>query len=119
MAPTELDWLCRCIGLLLEHDEVNAVVCDVGGLSEPDAGCVDALARLQLSIRRSGGQLQIHNVCARLHELLELAGLLEVLPIKAELGIQTSGQSEQGKERVGVEEEGDPRDLPAEQLEDL
>jgi ABC-type transporter Mla MlaB component len=53
--------------------------CDVDGV-EPDAVCVDALARLQLAARRRGCCVRLENASDELLELVELMGLTHVLP---------------------------------------
>ena len=68
-----------------------------------DLGIVDALARLQLAARRSGYEIAVTNVPCDLLELIQLAGLCEVL------GVEPLRQAEQREERLGVEEE---RELP-------
>jgi ABC-type transporter Mla MlaB component len=45
----------------------------------PDMGVVDQLARLQLEARRLGCSIRLRNVCTELMELLELAGLDDVV----------------------------------------
>lgn len=57
-----------------------------------DLGAVNALARLQLEARRQGCTVWLRHACPDLIELLELAGLLQVV-----------GQAE-GGEQGGVEE---------------
>jgi anti-anti-sigma regulatory factor len=42
-------------------------------------GVVDQLARLQLEARRLGCSIRLRNVCTELMELLELAGLDDVV----------------------------------------
>lgn len=64
---------------------------------------VDALARLQLAARRSGYELAVKDAPRDLLELIELAGLSDVL------GVEPLRQVEQREERLGVEEE---RELP-------
>lgn len=59
---------------------MNVIVCDVGALDAPDMAIVDALARLQLSARRLGCEIRLLNATERLRELLDLAGLSNVLP---------------------------------------
>ncbi len=61
------------------------------GDGEPDLGTVDDLCRLQLAARRLGWSVRLRGTAA-MSELLELAGLTEVV-----------GQAECG-EQVGVEE---------------
>ncbi len=81
-----------------------AVVCDLSGVTGADMGTVDALAQLQLAVRRHGGQLELHGACPRLRELLALSGLDDVLAVE-----QVVGQVEQ-PEQVGAEEVGDRGD---------
>ena len=68
-----------------------------------DLGIVDALARLQLAARRSGYEIAVTNVPCDLLELIDLAGLRDVL------GVEPRRQPEEREERLGVEEE---RELP-------
>ncbi|HST15556.1 MAG TPA: hypothetical protein VLJ44_11980 [Gaiellaceae bacterium] len=73
-----------------------------------DLGIVDALARLQLAARRSGYEVAVTNVPCDLLELIELAGLCEVLGVEV-LRVEPGRQPEEREERLGVEEE---RELP-------
>jgi ABC-type transporter Mla MlaB component len=57
----------------------SVVRCDVTGV-EPDAVCVDALARLQLAARRRGCWVRLENASPHLLELVNLMGLTHVLP---------------------------------------
>jgi hypothetical protein len=77
----------------------TAIVCDVAALVGPDAGTVDALARLQLAVRRLGLELLLRHASGELRELLVFAGLDEVLRL------EPGGQPEQREQRLGVEEE--------------
>jgi hypothetical protein len=81
-------------------------ICDVSALA-PDAGSVDALARLELLARRQGTQLQLREVSPELQQLLGLCGLAGVLRVEA------VGQPEEREERAGVEEERQLGDPPA------
>jgi len=66
---------------------------------------VDALARLQLAAQRLGLELRVLHAPDELRELVDLAGLAEVL------GVEPRGQAEEREQRLGVEEErelGDP-----------
>ncbi len=94
----------------MEGSDADVVVCDVGALVNPDAAAIDALARLQLTARRSGGQVRLRNASSRLQELLFLMGLSDVLPLWRELRLESSGQAEQREEPRGVEEKADPAD---------
>jgi hypothetical protein len=68
-----------------------------------DLGIVDALARLQLAARRSGYEVAVTCAPADVIELIELAGLREVLRV------EPLRQVEQGEQGLGIEEE---RELP-------
>jgi len=99
----------RTCALLLGSDAI-LVICDVGGLTDPDAVAVDALVRLQLAARRSGRQLRVRNASRQLLELLDLAGLRDVVPPCGSL-LGPRGQVEEWEQRRSVEEEADPDDL--------
>jgi hypothetical protein len=72
---------------------------------------VDALARLHLAVRRSGGAARVLDPVPELCELVHLAGLGDVLgPLV--LGREARRQPELG-EPLGVEEVVDGGDLPA------
>jgi anti-anti-sigma regulatory factor len=79
------------------------VDCDCRAIDRPDAGTIDGLARLQLAVRREGGELKVVGAQPGLLELLDLCGLAEVLRIEA------GRQAEEWEEPGGVEEK---RDLP-------
>ena len=72
-----------------------------------DLGIVDALARLQLAARRSGYEVAVTDAPGDLLELIELAGLSDVLGVA--LGVEPRRQAEEREECLGVEEE---RELP-------
>ncbi len=80
---------------------------DCSALPEADAGQVDGLARLCLGLRRRQCDLELANPGTGLRELIAFAGL------KSVLGVETSGQAEEGKEPLGVQEEGELGDPPA------
>ena len=93
--------------------ESLAIVCDVRAISEPDVGTVDALARLQLTVQRLGGSIEFRGASRDLRELVELAGLREVLLL------EPVGETEEREETLGVEEEADPGDLALGDRQDL
>lgn len=64
MGPRKRDSLTMCV--------------DAGEL-HPDVGAVEALARLALLAQRLGLELRLQNPSAELIDLIELAGLSEVL----------------------------------------
>ena len=82
------------------------IVCDVAALP-CTAGAIDQLARLQLAARRTDAEVRLRNLSHELRELLDFAGLGDVLRVEA------SRQSEEGEQRVGVEEEGQLGDPPS------
>lgn len=71
------DRICALLG-----EEASRARCDVSGV-EPDAVCVDALARLQLAARRRGCCVFLENASDALLDLVELMGLTHVLPADA------------------------------------
>jgi anti-anti-sigma regulatory factor len=60
---------------------------------------LDALARLQLALRRAGCELRLVDPDPGLAELVRLAGLAETL------GLEPRRQPEEREQRLGVEEE--------------
>ena len=72
----------------------------------PRLSAVDRLARRQLESKRQGRVIRLRTVPARFGELLDLAGLSEVL------GVEMGRETEQGEERLGLEEERQPGDPP-------
>jgi hypothetical protein len=63
------------------------------GEDAPSLSVIDALARLQLQVRRAGGQLYLEDVSPALSGLLELAGLVG----------QVGGQAECRKGLPGIQ----------------
>lgn len=105
--------MCERVLALLQDAGVELVVCDLGALRHPDAGSVDALARLRLSARRLGCRVVVVNPSARLLELVELMGLAEALLVPGALPLdrpRALGQPEQGEHPRRVEEEGQAAD---------
>lgn len=74
----DLPGLCARVCVILGNG-VTVARCDVGGV-EPDAVCVDALARLQLAAGRRGCRVHLENASDSLLDLVELMGLTHVLP---------------------------------------
>ncbi|TMC14585.1 MAG: STAS domain-containing protein [Chloroflexi bacterium] len=79
-------------------------VLDCSALPEADAGQLDGLACLQLSLRRRRCELQLANAGDGLVALIDLAGLAGVL------GVEAGGQAEEREEPGRVEEEGQLHD---------
>ena len=89
--------------VLVLDDDVEVVLWRMDGLSGPDLGLVDRLARLQLAARRLGYAIRLRNPCDELRALLDLVGLSDVLPLEA------GGEAER-REQLGVDEVVDRRD---------
>jgi ABC-type transporter Mla MlaB component len=83
LAPADVPGLCRRVRVLLDRPGVARVVCDVGALVVPDGVAVDALARLQLAARRRGCRVALRHAPTELLDLLELAGLTEIVPLES------------------------------------
>jgi anti-anti-sigma regulatory factor len=60
----------------------RALVLDCGGLLKPDCATIGRIARLQLAVRRCGLELQLTNANESLRELIDLAGLVDVLRVE-------------------------------------
>ena len=110
VAPTDIPGLCERARGLLEGNDADRLICDVGGVADPDAVTIDALARLQLTARRLGREIGLRHASRELCELLDFAGLSEVIRLSAGSRIDAGRQAEQREEGRGVEEEGDPAD---------
>jgi anti-anti-sigma regulatory factor len=95
------------------------ILVDVSAITDPDCGTVDDLARLQLAARRLGQRIILFGVAPRLKELVELAGLTDVLPALPPSGVEMGREAEEREEAFGVEEERDPADPPVDDFEDL
>lgn len=85
-------------------------ICDLSGLTDADIATVDDLARLQLITRRLGITVELRDAPNGLRELLDFAGLGDVVRCSDPLPVEVRRQPEQRKEPRGVEEEADPRD---------
>lgn len=59
----------------------SVVVCDVQDLAQVDVATIDALARMQLTARRLGGEVRLRAAPGQLLELIRLVGLAKVLPL--------------------------------------
>jgi len=77
---SDISVICRNVRTSIEHTSAEWVAFDMAALVHVDAVVVEALARLQLNLKRMGCTLQIRNVRPRLQELVRFMGLEEVLP---------------------------------------
>lgn len=112
VARAAIPALCDRFRELLERSDAAHVVCDVSAVSEPDATAIEALARLQLTAGRLGYSLRLLHPCPQLQDVLDLAGLGDVLPVSAELRLETDGEPEH-REVLRTDEVVDRGDLPA------
>ena len=70
--------LCERLGALIAHHHLDVVVCEVGAV-HVDLDAVHALASMQLTARRLGGRVYLHNATIELRGLLTLCGLGQLL----------------------------------------
>jgi hypothetical protein len=83
----------------------STITCHVGAVPA-DAMAIDALARLQINARRLGLELRLRDASSELLDLIAFVGLGDVLRV------ETGGETEEGEQRLGVEEEGELDDPP-------
>jgi ABC-type transporter Mla MlaB component len=102
----DLPALCERVRAVLDRDEADLIICDLGAVPRADLGTVEVLARLQLTARRGGSTVQVRRAPAGLAELLRLVGLDSCLT----LGVEPGGQAEEREEPGGVQEERDLAD---------
>ncbi|MEA2133227.1 MAG: hypothetical protein QOC68_1136 [Solirubrobacteraceae bacterium] len=105
LTPADAAALCERARSELARSDAEVLVCDVAALTHPDAGTVEALARLQLTARRLGRQVRLREPSRELRGLLDLCGLAEVLRV------EPGRQPEEREQPLGVEERvemGDP-----------
>lgn len=93
----EIPGLCVRLQVLAASLAADRIVCDVGAVSEPDAVTLDALARLQLTARRSGREMRIRHASPALQELLGLTGLTKVIPSAPDQASRRGGRPKSGK----------------------
>jgi ABC-type transporter Mla MlaB component len=116
--------MCERALRLLQGCDTGPVACDVGGIAEPDATTIDALARLQLTARRIGRRVELRSACEELEDLLTLTGLLGVLTVGGPVPVVASAveawrEAELREQAPRVEEEADPDDPTVGDLQDL
>jgi hypothetical protein len=76
-------------------------VLDCAALGEADAGQLDGILRLCLTLKRRGCALRLADPGEELLALIELAGLAPVL------GLEAGGEAEEREDPSRVEEEGE------------
>ena len=72
--------LCHRVDDLVSAHDPERLECDARGVWPVDAVLLDALARLQLTVKRRGLWLRLSEMPQELLELAVLAGLSEALP---------------------------------------
>nr|WP_308294564.1 STAS domain-containing protein [Streptomyces sp. RKAG290] len=106
--------LCSDLEAILATSDATVVDCDVGGIVQPDLVSVEAIARLSLVARRSGGrQLRLLGTRPEFQHLLDLVGLGEVIEI-AEAPSQAEAEGVGpglGKVQLTVRQRPDGSDL--------
>lgn len=76
-----------------------SVICDCAQITDPTLATIDQLARLALAARQLGCEVHVRHANAALLELIELAGLADVLRVEVER------EPEEGEQPGDVEEE--------------
>jgi anti-anti-sigma regulatory factor len=106
LTPADAAALCERARLELERSGAEELVCDVAALTRPDAGTIEALARLQLTARRLGCRMWLRHPSPELAELLALCGLADVLRVEPQR------QPEEREQPLRIEERVDRDDPP-------
>ena len=107
---SEVARVCASVRSALVAGDVDLIVCDVGEVTDPDVSTVDALARLQLTVRRLGREVRLRHASSDLRRLAELLGLCDVLGLEVALDLGSGREAEEREQPRGVEEERDPAD---------
>jgi anti-anti-sigma regulatory factor len=99
----DIPQLCDQLRDLVVGTGASIVDCDVGAVTRPDAACLDAVARLQLTAKRLGCRMLLVGVSPGWTLLLALTGLHSVI---------LQRQPEHGEEPLHIEEVVHPDDAP-------
>jgi hypothetical protein len=89
--------------VVLVRDGVEVASWPLARDVRPDLSLIDELARLQLAAQRCGCSIRLRDACGQLWELLDLAGLAEVVMSAGGLVVEV-GRETEGGEEAGVEE---------------
>jgi ABC-type transporter Mla MlaB component len=81
IARADLCGLTNRLQRSLAAAKPDVVICDLTICITPETETVDALARLQLTARRSGAKLTIRDASTQLQELLAFVGLDDVVEL--------------------------------------
>ena len=104
-----VDALCARVHMEITNTGTRSVVCDVTGLRDADEVALETVARLQLTAKRARVSLRLIGVGRRLADLLDAAGLTEIVPASGS-GFEVARHAEQ-REQLGIDEEVDAGDL--------
>jgi hypothetical protein len=104
MASADVDVLCDRARDLMRGRLDDQLECDVADVGTPDLATVDALARVELTVRRLGSGIRLRGASVDLLELLAFCG------VPLESVDELERQSEHREEPGGVQEERDPGD---------
>jgi anti-anti-sigma regulatory factor len=107
IAPPDLATLCAGVRARLERSGADVVVIDLGAVRDPDAVTVDAMARLALTARRLGCEVELRDSPRELTDLLAFTGLGDVVADLGRRSVEVQGQSEERKDALDVEEEAE------------
>ena len=107
IAPVDLPTLCAGVRTRIERIGATVVVIDLGAVVVPDAVTVDAMARLALTARRLGCEVQVRDVPPEVQELLALTGLDDVVAELGGLPRELEREPEEREDALHVEEEGE------------
>lgn len=102
--------LCERLSAVMATSQADTVVCDVHTLP-PNARALEALARLQLTARRAKRRIRLHRPRPELLQLLDFAGLAEVIAYELPAG-QRQRHPEHREDPLDVEEAVDRGDPP-------
>jgi ABC-type transporter Mla MlaB component len=97
----------RAVCVDVEHLSPGAprpIACDVSSLVQPDQRALDSLARLQLTARRMGTTIRLHHASPALVDLIELAGLTDVLTVVSVGPDVVVDREVEEPEQIGVDE---------------
>jgi hypothetical protein len=79
------------------------IACDVSTFVRPDEETLETLTRLQLNAHRLGASIELYNADPLLADLIEIAGLADVLVVVPS-GVEMDRQAEE-REQLWIDEE--------------
>lgn len=103
--------LCEQLQAVIAAAAAGVVVCDVSALPA-SVRTIEALARLQLTARRLQRRIRLQRPSRELEQLLEFAGLADVVSVNARAGGEGERHAEHREHPLDVEEAVDRGDPP-------